>query len=95
MEYTCENIRYTWSYIELREKYMQIVGFSEDEFMDRLPEILHTACFICYVKEEPLNRTLSDMGIIHELAHLIHIPDESMVDLPRVMETFKIVCELV
>lgn len=44
---------------------------SDEEFLTVLPDALHFACFICFVKELKTEHVLSDTGILHELVHLI------------------------
>lgn len=62
---------------------------SVDEFMDRLPEAIHLACIISWFKELPTQQVLSDYGIIHQLAHLMHIPDEPQISKEEIFEQFK------
>jgi hypothetical protein len=94
MEYLISNKRYSFSYKEVKAKYEEICELTDEEFMDRLPEITHLACFISYLKELPTEVVLSDKGIIHELVHLIHIPDEPLVSLKEIRELFKLVLSL-
>lgn len=95
MNYLSPNgIKYSWSYKELRDRYNEVLDWGDDNFMNRLPEILHLACIICFIKETPVEHSLGDEGVVHQIAHLIHIPEE-YPDISLVRETFKIVCELV
>ena len=84
MEYLVENAKYSFSYQELREKWIFLCGLPDEEFMKVLPEALHLACIICYLKGRG-NEVLSDKGIIHELAHLIHIPQDTNLKEVRKM----------
>lgn len=44
---------------------------SDDEFLNNLLDILHFACFVCYIKENRTQWVLADTGIIHERIHLL------------------------
>ena len=62
---------------------------SDQEFMDNLPKAIHLACIICYFKEIPAKYCLSDIGIVHELAHLLHIPDKNVEPLSEIRKLFE------
>jgi len=94
MNYLVEGLQYSLSYSELRDKYMEMIHLSDEEFLQRIPEAAHLACIICYLKETPLEHCLSDMGVIHELIHLMHIKEDTLQDLPRIRLIFKEVLEL-
>jgi hypothetical protein len=63
---------------------------SDEEFMMNIPSALHLACVICFLKEIPGYVCLSDVGIIHELTHLLHIPDSPTSDLKGIRELFRV-----
>ena len=92
MEYSLEGRKYEISYQQLREGYIKHCQMTDEEFMKSLPSAIHLACVICFFKEIPTYICLSDIGIVHELAHLIHIPDytsypnESIRDLRKLFE---------
>jgi hypothetical protein len=94
MIYLVEGLQYSLSYSDLRDRYNEFINLTDEEFLERVPEALHLACIICYLKETPLEYCLSDMGVIHELTHLIHIKDETLVDLPRIRITFEEILHL-
>ena len=87
MNYQLEGKDFIFNYQEVKAKYEEYVSLSDEEFMNRLPEIIHSACFISYVKGFGRG-VLSDVGIVHELAHLLHLPDDT--DLKKVREQFEI-----
>lgn len=89
MEYTVDGSTYTLHYQELREKYNELCSVSDEEFMKKLPEALHLACVICYLKEVPTYLCLSDKGIIHELVHLLHIPEGNTATLRDIRKLFE------
>lgn len=80
MEYLLEGKKYHLSYSELREKFI--------EFMNNLPEIIHFAFIVCFLKEIPSYLCLSDIGIIHELSHLLYIPEENTTTLEEIRKIF-------
>lgn len=89
MEYIVEGVKYHYSYRELKEQYIISCDYSDAEFIQKLPELLHLACFICFVKETPTYVCLSDRGIVHELAHMLHIPDHSKPHMKYLRKLFK------
>lgn len=70
--------KYGLSYRELRDDYIRYRLLPDDEFIAQLPQILHFACFVCYVKEIGSDRALSDEGIVHELVHLMNFGVEGI-----------------
>jgi len=89
MEYVIEGHHYTMSYKELRESYIEFCQKSDEDFMSNLPAALHLACVICFLKEIPTSICLSDRGIIHQLTHLAHIPDEPLINLKQIRAQFQ------
>lgn len=89
MEYIVDNSRFHFSYTEVREAYLIAISLDDEEFMRRLPEMIHLACVICYFKEIPTYVCLSDKGIIHELAHLMHIPEGNTTTLRQIRLLFE------
>jgi bacterioferritin (cytochrome b1) len=89
MEYLLANKRYVLHYQELRGQYIEICEMSDEEFLANLPKALHLACIICFVKEIPSYECLSDIGIIHQLTHLIDIQKTVIGELKEIRELFK------
>jgi len=89
MEYIVEGLKYNLNYQQLREKHIEMCNIKNAEFVSRLPEALHLACVICYLKELGNESTISDKGIIHELIHLLHIPNEPLVNINEIRKQFK------
>jgi len=89
MDYYIEDSRYHFSYQELKEKHLELCALKNDQFLKQLPQALHIACFICWLKELGNEATISDKGIIHELVHLLHIPEEPLVDIKKIRKQFK------
>lgn len=71
MTYLEEDRKFVVSYQELREKYLEFVNMTDEEFLSSLPKASHLACIICYFKEVPSYNCIGDTGIIHELIHLM------------------------
>jgi len=88
MEYLVDGEKFHLSYSELRDKYILFSNFSLAEFLDRLPEVLHLACIISYLKEVPSYNTLSDKGLIHQLIHLLDIGEEPIIDAEKIRQQF-------
>jgi hypothetical protein len=61
----------------------------DDDFMASLPEAVHVAVVLAWFKGLPTNDVLGDCGVIHELTHLLHIPDEPVIDIRAIREQFK------
>lgn len=76
-------------YQDLRAHHQRLCLMDDDDFMASLPEAVHLAIVIAWFKDLPTGEVLGDCGVIHELAHLLHIPDEPMVDLKAIREQFK------
>ncbi|AZD86526.1 hypothetical protein C4K14_3702 [Pseudomonas chlororaphis subsp. aureofaciens] len=79
MDYVIGGRKYSASYQELCEEHARFVGMSDKRFLKELPAALHFAVFVCWFKELPSSQVLSDEGIVHQLAHLIHLKDEPLV----------------
>lgn len=71
IEYFSGDKKFSLSYSELKENYTLYCKMSDVDFLLNLPDIIHTACIICFLKEIPTYVCLSDTGIIHELVHLL------------------------
>jgi len=95
IEYLIQDKKYSLSYKELKEEYLKNVFYTDEEFIENLPSAIHLACIICWFKETPTDNCLNDKGIIHELAHLLHIGKEPNVDIQEIRELFKTQLELV
>lgn len=87
--YVVDGLQYMLSYQDLKAKHEELCALTDASFLERLPEALHLACMICYLKETPSYICLSDTGIIHELVHLLHIKDEPLVDLETIRKSFQ------
>lgn len=88
MDYILDKRRYGISYQELKAKYHELVGLSDEDFLKRLPEVIHFACIMCWFKEIPGYVCLGDTGIVHEIAHLLHIPQGNTSTLQEIRELF-------
>ena len=93
LEYLSDGRKYLLSYQDLKEHYTIFCNLTDQEFVDNLPDIIHLACIICYVKEIPTYVCLSDTGIIHELVHLLK-ENGTTTSLKEIRELFKITLNL-
>ncbi len=89
MDYLVNGNTYVLSYAKLREEYLRHVAMTDSEFSSNLPSAMHLACIVCWLKETPSSVCLSDEGIIHQLAHLMHIKDCPLVSLKAIRRQFK------
>lgn len=94
MDYYLEGKHYSISYSALKEQYIIHKEMSDDEFLANLPSALHTACIISWFKELPAIATLSDIGIVHELAHLLHLGPSELVQLSEIRKLFNTTLKL-
>ena len=96
MIYLVDGRQYHFSYNELQDDYYKYIKQSDDEFMQpaNLIKALHFACIVLYFKDAGIEATVGDKGIIHQLVHLLDIPDEPLVDLQEVRKLFKDVLRL-
>lgn len=94
MEYILENKKYIIHYRELREHYINFCSMSDIDFKNNIKEALHLACVICFFKEIPTEICLSDIGIVHELVHMITIGEENTTTLKEIRELFRQQLEL-
>lgn len=94
MEYIVNGRKYVLDYQGLRDKHIELCRMGDEEFMKVLPEALHLACVIGYLKGLGVEALVSDEWIIHELVHLLDIHDEPLVDLEGIRYRFKILLQL-
>lgn len=79
--------KFSLSYKNLYHEYMDMVAMTDEEFVANLPRALHLACIIAWLKELDLDRSVGDYGVIHMLAHYLHMPDDT--NLAEVREIFR------
>lgn len=88
IEYLVGDKKYALSYSELRDNYWQFVQMPDEEFMKRLVEAAHLACVISFLKESG-QWAVADTGIVHELIHLMHIPEGNTASLRDIRKLFE------
>jgi hypothetical protein len=88
LEYLVDNKKFLLSYRELKEHYQQAIEYTDEQFKEHLPEILHLAIFISWLKENT-QITCSDFGAVHELAHMLHLGDNNPTPLAEIRRVFK------
>lgn len=93
IEYLSGSNTFSLSYKELKNQYHIFCEMSDKDFLNEIPDALHLACLICFLKEIPTYVCLTDKGIIHELIHLLK-KDQTTTELKEIRELFKITLEL-
>lgn len=93
IEYLSGDSKFSLSYQELREHYLNFCDMSDADFLQKLPDALHLACMICFLKETPSYVCLTDKGIIHELVHLLK-KDGTTTSLQEIRNLFKVTLRL-
>lgn len=88
IDYILGDKKFLLNYRELREHHNSMCQMSDAEFIDNLPNAIHLACVICFLKDIPTYVCLSDIGIVHELAHLM-TQGGTTTDLQDIRELFK------
>lgn len=67
----------------------------DEEFLANIPRILHFVCIISYLKEYG-HFMFSDMGLVHELVHILHLGErETVQSLKEIRKKFDKLMELV
>lgn len=94
LQYQVNDTQYVLSYHQLREEYYRFTQMTDSQFLNELPAAAHLACVICFLKELSSDCCLCDKGIIHELIHLIHIPNENNTPLKDVRMLFSEILKL-
>lgn len=63
---------------------------SNEYWMDNLPALLHytVACAFIYRNKLNVVDMVSDVGILHELIHLLHLKDEPLCNIENVRSLF-------
>lgn len=93
IHYTSGGRSFSISYKELKANQEELALTTDEDFAKRLTEVLHISCVIAWFKELPVDITLSDTGLIHELAHLLHLGSDDLRVLAS-SETFRNVREM-
>tara|TARA_R100000951_G_C2649288_1_gene183810 strand:- start:2891 stop:3175 length:285 start_codon:yes stop_codon:yes gene_type:complete len=72
----------------LKKQYKSFTIMDDEEFIKNTKDALHFACYVCWVKNLPTNRILSDEGLIHQLIHLLDKSTASYVDIKKLRQIF-------
>lgn len=87
--------KYVISYSSLREDFQRYSAMSDDEFRGSLIQVLHFACVVCWFKEKQAQWILSDVGIIHELVHLLEgFYQDNDAQFQKIRQLFNEECQL-
>jgi len=87
--YKIENREYVYDPTMLRLHYDTFTIMNDEEFLENLPSALHFACFMSFVLKLDHVKTLSDVGIIHELVHLSNKSTKRFSDVKEVRQKFE------
>lgn len=94
IEYIVDGSTYGLSYSELKSEHEKLCSLSDEEFSKNLLGALHLACIIAYLKELPTSAIMSDRGVVHLLAHQLHIPESTKNEFSEMREKFQKVLAL-
>ena len=94
MEYVLDDKKFSFSYKQLKEQYLKFKEMSEEEFFSDIPRLLHFACFVGWIKELGNDCLISDVGIIHELVHLLEKDVETVLTKEELRDKFLTLLEL-
>lgn len=87
--YALGDRRFVRADAEMVSAHARLCALSDDEFLKALPEAIHWACAATFfLGPEKCQRALSDVGLIHELVHLLTIPGEPMISLAAIRKMF-------
>lgn len=73
--------------INIEEANPTFKDLTDFDFVKKLPHIIHSACFLCFITNKD-NSVLSDTGIIHELIHLLTSEHTTTRDIRIVRKQF-------
>lgn len=85
--------QYYLHYKELKNQYETFCAYDDEQFLKWLPDIIHFACFVSYFKQLSPAHTLSDEGIVHQLAHLLCC-SEPIICLEGIRKDFETLLKL-
>ena len=82
------------SLYELKKEYKRLKNLSDDDFIKEIKKALHLSCIISFVKKLNISDTVGDYGIIHQLVHLLDIPEEPLIDVKEIRKQFDTLLKL-
>lgn len=88
IEYIIEDRHYMLSYQELKEHYNKFKNMSDADFKSNIVDVLHLICIVGYLKEVPSHVLLCDIGLIHEIVHLMKGEQEYGVNFKSIRAMF-------
>ncbi len=95
MDYQLDGKTFSFNYYELRNDYRRFRNMTDKLFIEHAADILHFAEIVCFFKNEPTSVVLSDVGLIHELTHLVIGEESARFRLAEIRDEFNRICELV
>lgn len=82
------------SLLELKREYRRLKKLSDDDFIKEIKKALHLSCIVSFIKKLDINDTIGDYGLIHQLIHLLDIPEEPLVDIREIRNQFETLLRL-
>jgi hypothetical protein len=64
---------------DLKKDFARFSRMKRDIFLKNLPDIAHFACIISYYNDLTNLQTVSDVGIVHQIIHLMTIDTDDFV----------------
>jgi hypothetical protein len=87
-QYSLKGRTFTYDAEMLSFYYNSFTQMTDEEFIENLPKVLHFTCYMSFVLKLDHVDTLSDVGIIHELVHLLNEGTKRYVNINKVRELF-------
>lgn len=87
-EYKIGKTKYQFDYDMINFQYNTFKKMNNDEFIDKILDAIHFACYVSYIKKLDTEQTLSDQGIIHELIHLTKENTRKYQDISKTRKKF-------
>jgi len=92
--YVVNGKSFSASLYELKKEYRRLKNLSDDEFIQQIKKALHLSCIISFIKKLDINDTVGDYGLIHQLVHLLDIPEEPLIDVKEIRKQFDTLLKL-
>ncbi len=93
MEYLLDNHKFNLNYSQLKEDFEDYSNLPDEQFIAKIPEILHFICILSYLKELPAICLVGDTSLMHELIHILN-GIETVQTLKEIRKLFDILMEL-
>lgn len=92
--YVVNGKSFSTSLHELKKEYERLKNLPDDKFIKEINKALHLSCIISFLKKLDIEDTIGDYGIIHQLIHLLDIPDEPLIDIKEIRNQFDLLVKI-